>query len=60
MAVATMSAETPTQRWFRLLEEVLADEQAQRAFAEASRRLRDAHRAEFERLLAEVRGEVGS
>lgn len=55
-----MSAETPTQRWFRLLEEVLADEQAQRAFAEASRRLRDAHRAEFERLLAEVRGEVGS
>lgn len=55
-----MTAETPNERWFRLLEEVLADEAEQRAFAEASRRLREAHRAEFERLLAEVRGEVGS
>lgn len=53
-----MTAETPNERWFRLLEEVLADEQAQRAFAEANRRLREAHRAEFEALLAEVRGEV--
>lgn len=52
-----MSAETPTQRWFRLLEEVLADEADQRVFDEASRRLREAHRPEFEALLAEVRAE---
>lgn len=53
-----MTAETPSERWFRLLEEVLADETAKGVFAEANRRLREAHRPEFEALLAEVRGEV--